>query len=130
VLRKRLTLTGSTLRPRPVAFKAAIAASLRDKVWPLLVARRVVKPVIQQVFPADAGLAGAHAAMEAGRHVGKLMLSNGPHNFRKARTHAQEARRRQLEDARLAFGQRRTAVGHPGRAVRSRATWPCACRCT
>lgn len=73
VLRKRLTLTGSTLRPRPVAFKAAIAASLRDKVWPLLAARRVV-PVIQEVFPArQASL--AHAAMEAGHHVGKLMLS-------------------------------------------------------
>jgi len=73
VLRKRLTLTGSTLRPRPVAFKAAIAASLRDKVWPLLVARRV-QPVIQQVFPASQA-SQAHAAMEAGRHVGKLMLS-------------------------------------------------------
>ncbi len=73
VLRKRLTLTGSTLRPRPVAFKAAIAASLRDKVWPLLAARRVV-PVIQEVFPADQA-ARAHAAMEEGNHVGKLMLS-------------------------------------------------------
>ena len=72
LLRRRLTLTGSTLRPRPVAFKAAIARSLREKVWPLLEARRVV-PVIQQVFaPEDA--AAAHAAMEAGHHVGKLML--------------------------------------------------------
>ena len=73
VLRKRLTLTGSTLRARPVAFKSAIAASLRDKVWPLLAARQVV-PVIQDVFPADQA-AQAHAAMEAGHHVGKLMLS-------------------------------------------------------
>ena len=73
VLRKRLTLTGSTLRARPVAFKSAIAASLRDKVWPLLAARQVV-PVIQEVFPADRA-ADAHAAMEAGHHVGKLMLS-------------------------------------------------------
>lgn len=73
VLRKRLTLTGSTLRPRPVAFKAAIAASLRAKVWPLLERREVV-PVIQQVFPADQA-AQAHAAMEQGDHVGKLMLS-------------------------------------------------------
>ncbi|MFL6698364.1 MAG: NAD(P)H-quinone oxidoreductase [Vitreoscilla sp.] len=73
VLRKRLTLTGSTLRPRPVAFKAAIAASLRDRVWPLLAARQV-QPVIQQVFPA-AQAAQAHAAMEEGQHVGKLMLS-------------------------------------------------------
>src|SRR5471032_1400783 len=73
VLRKRLTITGSTLRPRPVAFKAAIAASLRDKVWPLLAARQV-QPVIQEVFPADQA-ARAHAAMEEGHHVGKLMLS-------------------------------------------------------
>ena len=73
VLRKRLTLTGSTLRARPVAFKAAIAAALRAKVWPLLAARQVA-PVIQEVFPADKA-ADAHAAMEAGHHVGKLMLS-------------------------------------------------------
>ncbi|MGN6525402.1 MAG: NAD(P)H-quinone oxidoreductase [Burkholderiaceae bacterium] len=73
VLRKRLVVTGSTLRPRPVAFKGAIAASLREKVWPLLEARRV-QPVIQQVFPA-AEAARAHAAMEQGDHVGKLMLA-------------------------------------------------------
>ena len=73
VLRKRLTLTGSTLRARPVAFKSAIAAALRDKVWPLLATRQVA-PVIQEVFPADQA-AQAHAAMEAGHHVGKLMLS-------------------------------------------------------
>ena len=73
VLRKRLTITGSTLRPRPVAFKAAIAASLRAKVWPLL-ERREVAPVIQQVFAAEQA-AQAHAAMEQGDHVGKLMLS-------------------------------------------------------
>ena len=73
VLRKRLTLTGSTLRPRPVAFKAAIAASLRARVWPLLASRQV-QPVIQQVFPA-AEASRAHAAMEEGQHVGKLMLA-------------------------------------------------------
>ena len=73
VLRKRLTLTGSTLRARPVAFKAAIAAALRDKVWPLLASRQV-QPVIQQVFPAEQASL-AHAAMEEGHHVGKLMLS-------------------------------------------------------
>jgi NADPH2:quinone reductase len=73
VLRRRLTLTGSTLRARPVAFKAAIAASLREKVWPLLATRRVA-PVIHQIFPAEQA-AQAHAAMEAGHHVGKLMLS-------------------------------------------------------
>lgn len=73
VLRKRLTLTGSTLRARPVAFKSLVAAALRDKVWPLLASRQVV-PVIQEVFPADRA-SDAHAAMEAGHHVGKLMLS-------------------------------------------------------
>ena len=73
VMRKRLTITGSTLRPRPVAFKASIAAALRDKVWPLLASRQV-QPVIQEVFPADQA-ARAHAAMEEGHHVGKLMLS-------------------------------------------------------
>ena len=73
VLRKRLTLTGSTLRPRPVAFKAAIAAALREKVWPLL-EKRQVQPVIQEVFPAEQA-SRAHAAMEEGSHVGKLMLA-------------------------------------------------------
>jgi NADPH2:quinone reductase len=73
VLRRRLVITGSTLRPRPVAFKGAIAAALRANAWPLLEAGRV-RPVIQQVFPA-AQAADAHAAMEAGHHVGKLMLS-------------------------------------------------------
>ena len=51
VLRKRLTITGSTLRPRPVAFKAAIAQPLRAKVWPLL-ASGAIKPVIHSTFPA------------------------------------------------------------------------------
>ena len=73
VMRKRLTLTGSTLRARPVAFKSAIATALRAKVWPLLESRQV-QPVIQKVFPA-AQAAQAHAAMEEGHHVGKLMLS-------------------------------------------------------
>jgi len=75
VLRKRLVITGSTLRPRPVAFKAAIAAALREKVWPLLEKRRV-QPVIQEVFPAEQA-SRAHAAMEEGSHVGKLMLAWG-----------------------------------------------------
>lgn len=73
VLRRRLTITGSTLRPRPVAFKAAIAASLRAQVWPLLAQGRI-KPVIHQVFPA--GLAAqAHTLMESNQHIGKLVLS-------------------------------------------------------
>ena len=72
VLRRRLTITGSTLRPRPVAFKAAIARSLRERVWPLLAAGTIT-PVIHQVFePAQA--ADAHALMESNRHIGKLML--------------------------------------------------------
>jgi NADPH2:quinone reductase len=72
VLRRRLTISGSTLRPRPVAFKAAIAAQLRARVWPLLEARRI-KPVIYQTFPLEQA-AAAHALMESGTHVGKIML--------------------------------------------------------
>ncbi len=73
VLRRRLTITGSTLRPRPVAFKAAIAQSLRQHVWPLLESGRI-KPVIHQVFaPSEA--AAAHALMESNQHTGKLMLN-------------------------------------------------------
>lgn len=72
VLRRRLTITGSTLRPRPVAFKAAIARSLREHVWPLLESG-VIKPVIHEVF-APARAADAHALMESNRHIGKLML--------------------------------------------------------
>ena len=73
VLRRRLVITGSTLRPRSIAFKAAIADALRRQVWPWLTAGRV-KPVIYQVFPAaDATL--AHGLMESNRHIGKLVLS-------------------------------------------------------
>ena len=73
VLRRRLTVTGSTLRPRPVAFKAAIAQSLLQRVWPLL-EKGTVKPVIHSSFPA-ADAAAAHTLMEAGRHVGKIVLT-------------------------------------------------------
>ena len=73
VLRRRLTITGSTLRPRPVAFKTAIAAALRRDVWPWIEAGRV-KPVIHKVFPA-ADAAQAHALMESNQHIGKLVLS-------------------------------------------------------
>ena len=73
VLRRRLTISGSTLRPRPVAFKGAIARSLRDKVWPLL-ANRTIKPTIFRVFPA-AQAAQAHVLMESSQHVGKIMLA-------------------------------------------------------
>ncbi|MFT3720328.1 NAD(P)H-quinone oxidoreductase [Pseudorhodoferax sp.] len=73
VLRRRLTVTGSTLRPRPVAFKAAIAQSLRRHVWPLIEAGRV-KPVIHSRFPA-AEAAKAHALMESNQHIGKIVLT-------------------------------------------------------
>lgn len=72
VLRRRLTITGSTLRPRPVAFKGAIAAALRARVWPLIEAGSI-RPVINAVFPA-AQAAQAHALMESSQHVGKIML--------------------------------------------------------
>jgi NADPH2:quinone reductase len=73
VLRRRLTITGSTLRPRPVAFKAAIAAALREKVWPLIAAGKI-KPVIHSTFAA-ADAARAHALMESNVHVGKIVLT-------------------------------------------------------
>ena len=73
VLRRRLTVTGSTLRPRPVAFKAAIAQSLLQRVWPLL-EKGTVKPVIYSTFAA-ADAAAAHAQMEAGQHIGKIVLT-------------------------------------------------------
>ncbi|KQP22493.1 NAD(P)H-quinone oxidoreductase [Pseudorhodoferax sp. Leaf267] len=73
VLRRRLTVTGSTLRPRPVAFKAAIAQSLRRFVWPLIEAGGV-KPVIHSRFPA-AQAAEAHTLMESNQHIGKIVLT-------------------------------------------------------
>lgn len=73
VLRRRLVVTGSTLRPRPVAFKAAIAKALHTTVWPWLEAGRI-KPVIHQTFAA-ADAAGAHALMESNQHIGKLVMT-------------------------------------------------------
>ena len=72
VLRKRLCITGSTLRARSVDYKGQLARALRDKVWPLIEAGRI-KPVIHQVFPA-AQAAQAHALMESSTHVGKIVL--------------------------------------------------------
>ena len=72
LLRRRLTVTGSTLRPRSVAFKAAIAQHLRMTVWPLIEAGKI-KPVIYQTFPLEKANE-AHALMEASTHVGKIML--------------------------------------------------------
>ncbi|ANH67842.1 NAD(P)H-quinone oxidoreductase [Mitsuaria sp. 7] len=73
VLRRRLTITGSTLRPRPIAFKAGIARALRERVWPLLESR-TISPVIFRQLPASEA-AAAHALMESGEHVGKIVLS-------------------------------------------------------
>ncbi|KRD26927.1 NAD(P)H-quinone oxidoreductase [Acidovorax sp. Root267] len=73
VLRRRLTITGSTLRPRSVAFKGAIARALREHVWPLLVAGRV-RPVIHSTFVV-AEAAKAHALMESNQHIGKIVLT-------------------------------------------------------
>ena len=73
VMRRRLTLTGSTLRPRPVEFKTMVADEIARTVWPYVEGGRL-KPVIDSIFPlADA--AAAHARMEAGEHVGKIVLS-------------------------------------------------------
>ena len=72
IMMRRLTVTGSTLRASPTERKAAIANSLRAKVWPLLEAG-VVKPVVHRVFPL-AEAAAAHALMESSQHIGKIML--------------------------------------------------------
>ena len=73
VLRRRLTLTGSTLRPRSVEFKAEIARALREKVWPLVEAGRM-SPIIYAAFPLEHA-AKAHALMESGEHIGKIVLT-------------------------------------------------------
>jgi NADPH2:quinone reductase len=72
VLRRRLTISGSTLRPRPVAFKQAIAAQLRERVWPLFEQGKL-KPVIFKTFPLEQA-AQAHALMESSTHIGKIIL--------------------------------------------------------
>jgi len=73
VMRKRLTISGSTLRPRPVAFKGAVARSLREKIWPLIEASKI-KPVIYQTFPL-AQASEAHKLMESSQHIGKIVLT-------------------------------------------------------
>jgi NADPH2:quinone reductase len=75
VMRKRLTITGSTLRPRTVEEKGAIANAVRKNVWPLLEAR-VVAPVIHATFPLERA-ADAHRLMESGAHMGKIVLVVG-----------------------------------------------------
>ncbi len=73
VMRRRLTLTGSTLRPRPVAFKAHLARNLREKIWPLIEAGRI-KPEIYKTFALEQA-AEAHRLMESSQHIGKLVLT-------------------------------------------------------
>ncbi|KQM79754.1 NAD(P)H-quinone oxidoreductase [Xylophilus sp. Leaf220] len=73
LLRRRLTVTGSTLRPRPIAFKSEVARELRERVWPLLASGQV-KPVIHATFE-GARAAEAHTLMESGAHVGKIVLT-------------------------------------------------------
>ena len=76
ILRRRLSISGSTLRPRSVEFKAAIAKNLHERVWPLIGAGEI-KPVIHQVFPLVQA-AQAHAMMESSAHIGKIMLQVVP----------------------------------------------------
>lgn len=73
VMRKRLTISGSTLRPRPVEFKGHIARNLREKIWPLIEAGRI-KPEIYKTFPLEQA-AEAHRLMESSQHIGKLVLT-------------------------------------------------------
>jgi NADPH2:quinone reductase len=81
IMTRRLTITGSTLRSRSVAFKADIALKLKNHIWPLLERRMEngkvishIRPVVHRVFPM-AQAAQAHALMEAGEHIGKLVLA-------------------------------------------------------
>ena len=81
VLRRRLTITGSTLRPRPIAFKQAIAQACLKNVWPLIEAGKIV-PVIHSTFkaedasePTGSGAAKAHTLMESNQHIGKIVLT-------------------------------------------------------
>lgn len=73
VMRRRLTLSGSTLRPRPVEFKGAIARSLRERIWPLIEAGKI-RPVVFKTF-ALADAADAHRLMESSQHIGKIVLT-------------------------------------------------------
>ena len=72
IMRRRLTLTGSTLRPRPIEFKTMVADEITKRVWPYVAGGRL-RPVIDSSFPLTEA-AAAHARMEAGEHVGKIVL--------------------------------------------------------
>ena len=71
-MRRRLTITGSMLRPRSAAFKAALAAEVEKHVWPLLAAGKL-RPLIYKTFPL-AEAAAAHQLMESSAHIGKIVL--------------------------------------------------------
>jgi NADPH2:quinone reductase len=73
VMRKRLTISGSTLRPRPVEFKGYVARKLRETIWPLIESGRI-KPEIYKTFPLEHA-AEAHRLMESSQHIGKLVLT-------------------------------------------------------
>ena len=73
VMQRRLTITGSTLRPRPAGFKGAIAERLRERIWPLIEAGRI-KPQIYRTFPLEQA-AEAHRLMESSQHIGKIVLT-------------------------------------------------------
>jgi NADPH:quinone reductase len=73
VMRRRLTISGSTLRPRPVEFKGRIAARLRERIWPLIEAGRI-RPQIFRSFPLEQA-GEAHRLMESSQHIGKLVLT-------------------------------------------------------
>jgi NADPH2:quinone reductase len=73
LMRRRLTLTGSTLRPRPVEFKGYLARNLREKIWPLIEAGRI-KPEIYRTFALEQA-ADAHRLMESSQHIGKIVLT-------------------------------------------------------
>ncbi len=73
IMRKRLQITGSTLRPRPIEFKGQVANSLRERIWPLIEAGKI-KPVIFKTFPL-AEASEAHKLMETSQHIGKIVLT-------------------------------------------------------
>jgi NADPH2:quinone reductase len=73
LMRRRLTLSGSTLRPRPVEFKGYLARNLREKIWPLIEAGRI-KPEIYKTFRLEQA-SEAHRLMETSEHIGKLVLT-------------------------------------------------------
>jgi NADPH2:quinone reductase len=76
LMRRRLTISGSTLRPRPVEFKGRIAQSLRERIWPLVEAGKI-KPVIYKTFALEEA-AEAHRLMESSQHIGKIVLKVAP----------------------------------------------------